>query len=62
MYVKINKISGMQAGDYTLDKNMSLKEITDIIKIHCNIAFDDNYYKTTKGLINKLKKKCLMTN
>ena len=33
-----------------------LKEITDIIKIHCNIAFDDNYYKTTKGLINKLKK------
>lgn len=33
-----------------------LKEITDTIKIHCNIAFDNNYYKTTKGLINKLKK------
>lgn len=33
-----------------------LKEITETIKIHCNIAFDDNYYKATKGLINKLKK------
>lgn len=37
------------------DKNR-LKEITETINIHCNIAFDDNYYKATKGLINKLKK------
>lgn len=37
-------------------EKIRLKEIADTIKIHCNIAFDDNYYKTTKGLINKLKK------
>ena len=37
-YVKINKISGMQAGDYSLDKNMSLKEITDILKKGSNVT------------------------
>ena len=37
-YVKLNKISGMQAGDYSLDKNMSLKEITDILKKGSNVT------------------------
>ncbi len=66
-YVKLNKISGMQAGDYSLDKNMSLKEITDILKKGSNVtnkeititfkegktieALSDNDY--IKTLINK---------
>ena len=33
IYVKINKVTNIQAGEYSLRKNMSLKEIMDII---CN--------------------------
>ncbi|MEG0855795.1 MAG: DUF6398 domain-containing protein [Terrisporobacter sp.] len=33
-----------------------LKEITDTTRIHCEIAFNDKYYKTVKALMNKLKK------
>lgn len=33
-----------------------LKNITEIIRIHCDIAFNDSFYKTTKSLMNKLKK------
>lgn len=36
-YVKINKISGIKAGNYSLDKNMNLKEITDILVKGSNV-------------------------
>lgn len=38
LYVKVNKISDMQAGDYSLDKNMGLKEITNILKKGSNVT------------------------
>lgn len=32
-----------------------LKQITDIVKTHCDECFNEDYYKTTKKLIDKLK-------
>ncbi len=40
-YVKINKLSGFQAGNYVLDKNMSLKEILEILKNGSNIKNEE---------------------
>ncbi len=37
VYVKLNKINDIKAGNYILDKNMSLKEITDILVKGSNI-------------------------
>ncbi|MGM9532604.1 DUF6398 domain-containing protein [Intestinibacter sp.] len=33
-----------------------IKQITDIVKTHCDECFNEDYYKTTKKLIDKLKK------
>lgn len=32
LYVKLNNVEGFQAGDYTLNKNMSIEEIIEILK------------------------------
>lgn len=37
------------------DKNR-IKQITEIVKTHCDECFNESYYKTTKKLIDKLKK------
>lgn len=38
MYVKVNKINDMKAGTYILDKNMSLKQITNALKNGSNVT------------------------
>lgn len=37
VYIKINNINGIKAGNYSLDKNMSLKEILEVLKDGSNI-------------------------
>lgn len=32
LYVRLNNVEGLQAGDYTLNKNMTVEEITQILK------------------------------
>ncbi len=32
LYIKLNDVDGLQAGDYTLNKNMSVKEIVEALK------------------------------
>ena len=55
-YVKINKVSGIQAGDYSLDKNMSLKEITDILKKGSKASKAVKFESSKKSVVTVSKK------
>lgn len=45
VYVKLNKVTNFQAGNYNLNKNMDLKEITDMLKT--GIVEDPNQINLT---------------
>ncbi len=49
VYVKINKIQNMKAGDYVLNKNMDLKEITNILQKGSNIKNKETTITFTEG-------------
>ena len=45
IYIKLNKVSDFQAGTYYLKQNMSLKEISEMLK--SGIMYDQNEIKIT---------------
>lgn len=65
-YVKINKLSGFQAGNYVLDKNMSLKEILEILKDGSNVKNEEititfNEGKTMRVMADIIDKNTINT-
>lgn len=48
-YVKINKINNMKAGNYLLNKNMNLKEITSVLEKGSNIQNKEITITFTEG-------------
>lgn len=61
LYVKINKIDGLQAGNYILDRNSSLKEIFEILKKGSNVkdqtvTITFNEGKTMRGIAKIIDK------
>ncbi len=65
-YIKINNINGLKAGNYSLNKNMSLKQILSILKDGSNIKEETititfNEGKTMRGMAKIIEKNTLNT-
>jgi UPF0755 protein len=49
VYIKLNKLSGFQAGDYLLDKNMTLREILETLEDGSNVKNKEITITFTEG-------------